>query len=105
MCPDRKFRLFCFLLFASLASLFSLTLIAAPGAETVSVDPRVWRDVENGGTAHFLILLREQSDSKGAAKLHVDRKTKRRAVTENLRQIASHSQTNLLRMLSQQNVK
>jgi len=32
------------------------------------VDPRVWEDTENGGTAHFLILLKDQTTTKSKAK-------------------------------------
>src|SRR5437667_4519040 len=103
MYPGLKFRLCGCVLFSILAGFVFQELEAA--TPEVTIDPRVWQDVENGGTGHFLILLREQSDTKAAAKGHADRKGKRRAVTENLRDTASRSQTNLLRILQAQNVK
>src|SRR2546422_562784 len=66
MYPGRKFRLCGCVLFSILAGFVFQELEAA--TPEVTIDPRVWQDVENGGTGHFLILLREQSDSKAAAK-------------------------------------
>ena len=102
MCPCRKSQRTFVALFALVASFWPLLTGAAPAAK---VEPRVWEDLKNGGTAHVLILLQEQTDSKAAAKGYVDRKAARRAVTEDLRRTASRSQTNLLRLLQQQNAK
>jgi serine protease AprX len=83
---------------------FLPALGAQPPASS-KVDSRVWEDVANGGTAHFLILLNEQTDAKTIGKQKADRQAKRRSVTANLRETAGHSQTNVLHLLQQQAAK
>ena len=99
----RKARLLCGAVLFLLT--FHLSELAAAPLPPAKVDRRVWQDTENGGSAHFLILLEDQSDTKAVGKKHADRKTKRRSVTAALRETASRSQSDLLQLLRRGNAK
>src|SRR6185503_19824300 len=79
--------------------IFHAAPLAAAPVPPAKVDPRVWQDTKNSGSAHFLILLEDQSDTKAAGKKHADRRAKRRSVTVALRETASRSQPDLLQLL------
>jgi len=55
---------------------------AAPAPISAKIDRRVWQDSDKGNTANFLVLLEQQSDSKGKVKDVGNRKDKRRAVVD-----------------------
>src|SRR5574341_2560538 len=79
-------------------------VVAAPD-HSAKIDCCVWQDTENGRSAHFLVLLDVHSDASAVAKMHRDRKAKRRAVTADLRQTAARSQMNLVEMLRGHNAR
>src|SRR5437899_1066968 len=89
------------------AVFFSSFLFATAGLAAVpaKVDPRVWQDTEGGNTASFLVLLTEQSDSKGKTKNIVDHKEKRRAVVAGLRETADRTQGDLIALLARSGMK
>src|SRR5882762_977427 len=84
---DVLFRGVCFSSF-----LLVCAALGAPAPIPAKIDPRIWQDSDNGNTASFLVLLAEQSDSKGKVKDVGNRKDKRRAVVDGLRETAQRSQ-------------
>src|SRR5882762_8257889 len=97
---DVLFRGVCFSSF-----LLVCAALGAPAPIPAKIDPRIWQDTDNGNTASFLVLLAEQSDSKGKVKDVGNRKDKRRAVVDGLRETAQRSQGDLIALLARSGVK
>ena len=76
--------------------LFFGSALAGLAASDSKVDPRVWQDCDTSGTACFLVLLNEQSDTNVAVNPQADRISKRRGVVNGLRETALRCQTGVL---------
>ncbi|HIE38281.1 MAG TPA: DUF11 domain-containing protein [Anaerolineales bacterium] len=87
----------------ALGLLALLPLGFARPSRPANIAPRVWEETADGGETTFLVILREQADLAGAARI-AGRATRGRFVVERLRATASRTQVGLRRLLEARGV-
>ena len=76
---------------ALLLVLLPSLVVAGPGALTASVQPAVWEALAQEGRVEVLVILREQADLSGAARLP-GRATRGRYAYDSLQDVARRTQ-------------
>jgi subtilisin family serine protease len=75
-----------------LVCFFALAASGSVVAQTVRIDPRVLADTADGAKAHFLVVLRSQTNSRALAAAEPDRAARVRVVFDALRRAANATQ-------------